>query len=57
MNVSAENQRMADKRIPVFLDLPFEHRGIMAAPLIGEIDLTQHLSSGKIERVIVGGEN
>lgn len=29
----------------------------MAAPLIGEIDLTQDSSSGKIERVIVGGEN
>ena len=57
MNVSAENQKMADRRIPVLLDLPFKHRGIMAAPLIGEIDLTKHLSSGKIERVIVGGEN
>jgi protein gp37 len=57
MNVSAENQKMADRRIPLLLDLPFKHRGIMAAPLIGEIDLKKHLSSGKIERVIVGGEN
>jgi len=56
-NVTCENQRRADERIPILLDLPFKHKGIMTAPLIGKISIEQYLESGQIEQVIAGGEN
>ena len=59
-NVTTENQRRADERIPILFDLPFKHKGIMCAPFIGEIDLERYLSGeneGKLEQVICGGEN
>ena len=56
-NVSCENQKRADERIPQLLALPFRHKGIMAAPLIGPINLDPYLESGQIEQVIAGGEN
>ena len=56
-NVTAENQRRAEERIPILLDLPFKHKGLSCAPLIGEIDLKPWLKSGQIELVIAGGEN
>lgn len=56
-NVTCENQRRADERIPILLELPFKHKGIMTAPLIGPIDLNCYLSSGQIEQVLCGGEN
>ncbi|MDE7335435.1 MAG: phage Gp37/Gp68 family protein [Muribaculaceae bacterium] len=56
-NVSCENQQMADQRVPLLLQLPFKHKGIMAAPLIGELDLECYLAAGAIEQVVAGGEN
>lgn len=56
-NVTCENQKMADERIPILLELPFKHKGIMCAPFIGEIKIKKYLETGKIEQVIVGGEN
>jgi len=56
-NVTCENQEMADERIPVLLSLPFKHKGIMCAPLIGSINITKYLDKGEIEQVVVGGEN
>jgi len=56
-NVTCENQRRADERIPILLELPFKHKGIMTAPLIGQISIEQYLESGQIEQVIAGGEN
>ena len=59
-NITAENQRRADERIPILLQLPFKHKGIMCAPFIGEIDIEKYLSGeneGVIEQVICGGEN
>lgn len=56
-NVTTENQRRAQERIPLLKELPFRHKGIMCAPLIGEIDLTPFLGDGQIEQVICGGEN
>ena len=56
-NVTCENQRRADERIPYLLDLPFKHKGIMCAPFIGAVDISRYLESGKIEQVICGGEN
>jgi len=57
MNVTCENQKRADERIPILLDLPFKHKGIMTAPLIGPVSIEKHLQTGQIEQVIAGGEN
>lgn len=56
-NVTCENQRRADERIPILLGLPFKHKGLMCAPLIGEIHIERYLAEGQIEQVIAGGEN
>ncbi|MBD5323123.1 MAG: DUF5131 family protein [Bacteroides sp.] len=56
-NVTCENQRRADERIPILLELPFRHKGIMTAPLIGPVNIEPYLATGQIEQVIAGGEN
>ncbi len=56
-NVTCENQKRADERIPYLLELPFKHKGIMVAPFIGEVNIEQYLQFGQIEQVICGGEN
>jgi protein gp37 len=56
-NVTCENQRRADERVPILLDLPFRHKGVMCAPFIGPVRLAPYLSAGQIEQVICGGEN
>ena len=56
-NVTCENQRRADERIPILFELPFKHKGIMCAPLISEIHIEKYLKTGQIEQVICGGEN
>lgn len=56
-NVTTENQKRADERIPILLELPFKHKGIMVAPFIGEVSIKKYLSTGIIEQVICGGEN
>lgn len=56
-NVTCENQRRADERIPILLDLPFRHKGVSCTPMIGPITLEKNLDSGQIERVLCGGEN
>jgi len=57
MNVTCENQLMADERLPLLLQLPFNHKGIMAAPLIGPLNLEKYLATNQIESVLVDGEN
>lgn len=57
LNVSAENQRRADERIPILLDLPFRHRGVMCAPFIGPVTIRDYLGTGLIEQVLCDGEN
>lgn len=56
-NVTCENQRRADERIPILHRLPFKHKGIMAAPLIGPISIAEYLKEGQIEQTLCGGEN
>ncbi len=56
-NVTCENQQRADERIPLLFELPFKHKGIMAAPFIGPVSIAKYLSRGVIEQVIAGGEN
>ena len=56
-NVTCENQRRADERIPILLDLPFKHKGIMCAPFIGPVTIRRYLDEGQIEQVLCDGEN
>lgn len=53
---TAENQEMADLRIPSFLNIPIRHRIIICEPLLGAIDLSPYLSKA-VELVVVGGES
>lgn len=62
LNVTCENQRRADERIPILLATPAAHKGIMCAPLIGPVDIERYLDApgavgSGIEQVIAGGEN
>jgi len=41
--VTAENQEEADRRILLLLEAPFVIRGVSAEPLLGPIDLADHL--------------
>ena len=56
-NVTCENQRRADERIPILLELPFRHKGIMCAPFIGAVSIREYLPAGQIEQVLCDGEN
>lgn len=56
-NVTCENQQRADERIPIMLELPFKHKGIMCAPLIGPMSIEKYLQTSQVEQVICGGEN
>lgn len=53
---TVENQQMADRRLPVFGSLPIKHKSIIAAPLLGPLDLRSYLGSG-IDEVSAGGES
>ena len=46
LNVTCENQRRADERIPFLLELPFKHKGIMCAPFIGPVSIRKYLPKG-----------
>ena len=53
---TAENQEMADRRLPVFRAAPIRHKMIACEPLLGPIDLSPHLGAWT-EEVIAGGES
>lgn len=55
--VTCENQEMADRRLPIYLDIPMKHYSVMIEPMLSKVDLKQYLSKGKIEDVNVGGES
>lgn len=61
LNVTCENQRRANERIPLLLATPAKHRGVMYAPFIGRASLEEAapgcLGEHGIEQVICGGEN
>lgn len=53
---TVENQNRADYRLSIFKSVPIRHRSIIAAPLLGRIDLSAYLDE-TIEEVSVGGES
>lgn len=57
LNITCENQEMADRRIPILLQTPAKHKGICIAPMIGPVSVIQALESGQMEEISVGGEN
>lgn len=54
--VTAENQKMADLRLPLYLKLPIKNKGIICEPLLERIDLSPYLTAD-ILSVTVGGES
>lgn len=57
ISVTAENENRAWERIPLLLDAPIRHKGIVIEPMLEEMDIRPFLSSGEIETVVVGGES
>ena len=55
--VTAENQERADERVPELLRLPAARRAVMCAPILGAVELSPYLATGKISRVLADGEN
>ena len=55
LGVTAENQEMAELRIPLMLQVPAARHFVSAEPLLGPLDLSKHM--GFIDWVIVGGES
>lgn len=54
---TVENQRRADERLPVFVELPIVQRFVVCEPLLERIDISKWLQTGKVSRVIAGGES
>lgn len=46
LGVSAENQEMADKRIPLLLEVPAQVHFVSAEPLLGQINLAPYFVCG-----------
>ena len=55
--VTAENQKRTEERMPLLLSLPFRHKGVIVAPFLEPVSLKEYLSSGQIEEVFAEGEN
>ena len=51
-----EDQRSADERLPILLELPALHKEIYHLPMLEKIDIEKFLTGGEIERVSCGGE-
>lgn len=50
LGVSVENQKTADERIPILLDIPAAIRFVSVEPMLGEIDLTNVLGNQDAEQ-------
>ena len=64
LGVSVENQAAADERIPLLLQTPAAVHYVSVEPMLGPIDLSQHLSSScllttvkHLQWIICGGES
>lgn len=56
-NVTVESSAYVKERLEILKQIPFKHKGVMCAPLLTGIDLTEYLQQGFIEQVVCGGEN
>ena len=57
--VTCENQRMAQRRLPVYLPLPLRHHSVMIEPMLSAVNLKPFFLDypNVIESVSVGGES
>ncbi len=55
--VTCENQKRAQERLPYLITLPFQNKGIMAEPLLEEINIDEYLKTKEIKLIYCGGEN
>jgi protein gp37 len=54
LGCTIENQKRADQRLPIFVELPVKYKYIACVPILEKIDLSIYLD--KIKFVAVGGE-
>lgn len=57
VGVSIEDQASANVRMSDLVETPAAVRFVSAEPLLGPIDLSPWLSTGRVQQVIVGGES
>lgn len=55
LGTTVENQKWAEKRLPLFSEIPAKIKFISAEPLLGDVDLTPWI--GRIDWIITGGES
>lgn len=57
--VTCENQRMAEKRLPLYLTLPLRHHSVMIEPMLSPVNLRPFFQDypGVIESISAGGES
>lgn len=56
IGVICEDQKSADYRLPILLDLPIKHKEIYHTPMLEEINIEPYISNTGIERVVCAGE-
>lgn len=54
---TCENSQTADYRLPILLSLPIKHKQVIHEPMLEAIDISKYLASGRIEKVVCGGES
>jgi protein gp37 len=58
IGATAENQKWAEKRIPMLLALPATVRFLSCEPLLGQLDISRWLTGARrVDWVIAGGES
>ena len=55
-DITVENQKRVEERLPILLDLPCKHKWATCTPLLEEVDLSMYLKTGQIEHVELSGE-
>ena len=56
INVTIENQKMADERIPIFEKIPCKHKGLTITPMLEKMDIEKYLSRYHYDIIECGGE-
>lgn len=57
LGISVGLQKRVDQYLPEFMSIPSRVRFLSGEPLLGEVDLSPYLKTGKISWVITGGES
>ena len=57
INLTAENQKRIDERLPIFLCVPCKKRVVLVAPMTENVDIFKYLQDGGIHLVCCAGEN